>query len=122
MEQRAWKRNSIALDVEIRMWRPDGEVVLKCKTLDVSLAGAELLTYDVTFPRHRVLEVRFTQLRDSSMKQPRILATFLRKTSDGIAIQFRKANNETIKLLQSLILKDKIFNAKINHARYGRVS
>ena len=122
MEQRTWKRDSIALDVEIRMWRPDGEVILKCKTLDVSLAGAELLTYDVTFPRHRVLEIRFTHLRDKSMRQPRILAKFLRKTSGGIAIQFRKANNETIKLLHNLILKDKFINEKIIQARYGRVS
>ncbi len=121
MEQRSWKRNTIALDVEIRMWRPDGEVVLNCKTLDVSLAGAELLTFDVTFPRHRVLEVRFTQLRDKTMKQPRILATFLRKTKDGIAIQFRKANNETITLLHGLIIKDKLFAAKTTQARYGRV-
>jgi len=122
MEQRTWKRDSIALDVEISMWRPDGQVVLNCKTLDVSMAGAELLTYDVTFPKHRVLEIRFTQMCGKTLKRPRILAKFLRKTNDGIAIQFRKADNETLKFLQKMILKDKFINTKINQLRYGQVS
>jgi len=119
MEKRTWKRDSIALDVEIRMWRRDGEDILNCKTLDVCLGGAELLTYESTFPRHRVLEVRFSQMHGKGMRQPRILAKFIRKTRDGVAIQFTKANNETLKVLQSLILKDKIFKAKSRHLNYS---
>lgn len=118
MEKRTWKRDSIALDIEIRMWRRDGEDIVNCKTLDVGLGGAELLTYDSTFPKHRVLEVRFPQLRNLDMKQPRILAKFKRKTRVGVVIQFTKANNETLKNLQNLILKDKLFRAKSSQIKY----
>jgi hypothetical protein len=113
MEQRTWKRDSIALNMEIRMWRPEGEQVVNCKTLDVSLGGAELLCYGTSFPRHRVLEIRFSHMCNKRIKQPRILAKFIRKTQHGIAIQFLKANNETLRSLQSLILKDKIMQNKI---------
>ena len=114
MEQRTWKRDSVALDVEIRMWRRGGEDVVNCKTLDIGLGGAEILTYDATFPKHRVLEVRFTQMQNMKLQQSRILAKFLRKTADGVAIQFTKANNETLMILQRLILKDKITRAKFS--------
>ena len=119
MEQRTWNRDSIALDVEVRMWRPEGEQVLKCKTLDVSLGGAELQSYGVSFPRHRVLELRFIQLCNRQIMQPRILAKFIRKTNHGMAIQFLKANNQTIRGLQSLMLKDKILQNKISQMKYA---
>ena len=112
MEHRTWKRDSVALDVEIRMWRRDGEEVVNCKTLDIGLGGAELLTYNATFPKHRVLEVRFAQMHNMKLRQTRILAKFLRKTQDGVAIQFTKANNETLMILQRLILKDKMSQTK----------
>ncbi|HEC29301.1 MAG TPA: PilZ domain-containing protein [Gammaproteobacteria bacterium] len=119
MEQRTWKRDSLALDVEIRMWRPAGEEILCCKTLDVSLGGAELLTHNVTFPKHRVLEIRFSELNGRGLKQSRILGKFIRKTNGGIAIQFRKANNDTLKILQALMVKDRINKKKIEKLKYG---
>jgi len=112
MEQRNWKRDPMSLDVEVRMWRPCGEEVLRCKTLDLSLGGAELETYDVAFPKHRVLEIRFSKLTNCGLKQPRILGKFIRKTNNGMVVQFRKAENETLKCLQYLIAKDKIHNGK----------
>lgn len=118
MEKRTWKRDPVALDVEIRMWRRDGEDIVNCKTLDVCLGGAELLTYNATFPKHRVLEVRFPQLSHMKMRQPRILAKFIRKTSQGVAIQFTKANNETIKNLQGLIIDNKILRARLRQSKY----
>jgi len=119
MEQRTWNRNNLALDVEIRLWRPNGEEVLRCKTLDVSLGGAELLTYDVEFPRHRVLEIHFPHLSEKGIKQPRILGKFIRKTDSGIAIQFRKANNETLKQLHTVITRDKMLKSKISRIKHA---
>ena len=119
MEQRAWKRDSLALDVEIRMWRPSGEEILCCKTLDVSLGGAELLTHNVTFPKHRVLEIRFSKLDSLGLKQSRILGKFVRKTKGGIAVQFRKANNDTLKILQTLMIKDRVNRKKMELLKYG---
>ncbi len=116
MEQRNWNRDAIALDVEIKMWRPEGEQVLRCKTLDVSLGGAELLSCAVKFPKHRVLELRFPQICGTQVKQPRMLAKFIRNTDRGMAIQFLKANNETLRALQALILKDKIMQTKLNNS------
>lgn len=106
MEQRTWKREHLNLDIEIRMWRPDGEEIIRCKTLDVSLGGAELQTFDITFPKHRVLEVFFPELRHYGLRQPRILGKFVRKTDKGMAIQFRKASNETITALYRMMKKD----------------
>lgn len=119
MEQRTWKRDAMSLDVEIRMWRPNGEEVLRCKTLDLSLGGAELQTYDVAFPKHRVLEIRINQLGDFGLKQHRILGKFIRKTNNGMAVQFRKANNETIKVLQYLISKDRVQKERGQDIKYG---
>jgi len=119
MEQRTWKRGEMSLDVEIRMWRPNGEEVLRCKTLDLSLGGAELQTYDVAFPKHRVLEIRINQLNEFGLKQHRILGKFIRKTNNGMAVQFRKANNDTIKVLQYIISKDKIQKEKHQQVKFG---
>jgi len=118
MEQRTWNRNNLALDVEIRLWRPNGEEVLRCKTLDLSLGGAELLTYDVDFPKHRVLEVHFPHLVKQGVKQHRILGKFIRKTDSGIAIQFRKAHNETLRQLHSAITRDKQLKSKISRIKH----
>ena len=119
MEHRTWKRDSLNLEIEIHMWRPDGEEVLRCKTKDVSLGGAELLTYDVSFPKHRVLEIWFSELKKAGTEKTRILGKFIRKTDNGIAIQFRKANNETLKKLQYLIVKDSSLKSKVKQLDYG---
>jgi len=119
MEQRTWKRDEMSLDVEVRMWRPDGEEVLRCKTLDLSLGGAELETFDVAFPKHRVLEIRINQLSDCGLEKHRILGKFIRKTNNGMVVQFRKANNETIKALQCMIAKDRSMKAKFQQVKYG---
>ena len=119
MEHRTWKRDSLNLEIEIRMWRPDGEEVLRCKTKDVSLGGAEILTYDVSFPKHRVLEIWFSDLKNSDAEKTRILGKFIRKTNNGIAIQFRKANNDTIRNLQRLIVKDTSLKTKVKQLSYG---
>jgi len=119
MEQRAWKRDPMSLDVEIRMWRPDGEDILKCQTLDLSLGGAALQTNEHSFPKHRVLEIRINQLNKYRLKQPRILGKFIRKTNDGMVIKFSKADNETIKALHCLIAKDRMLKAKFDQLKYG---
>lgn len=119
MDQRSWKRDTMTLDVEIRMWRPDGEDILKCQTLDLSLGGAELHTDDLTFPKHRVLEIRFNQLSKYKLKQPRILGKFVRKTHKGMVVQFSKAENDTIKALHHLIAKDRMQKEKFQQIKYG---
>ena len=117
MEQRTWKRDNVNLDIEIRMWRPTGEEVIRCKTLDVSLGGAEIQTFDITFPKHRVLEVFFPEMQRYGLRQPRILGKFVRKTTNGMAIQFRKANNETITALYRLVAQDKGLKNKVSQSR-----
>lgn len=120
MERRIWTRNSVALDVEIKMWRPEGEQVLRCKTVNVCLGGIEILCYGNSFPQHRVLELRFTKLCNSHIRQPRILSKFIRATERGMVIQFLKANNDTLKGLQQLMLKDKIMQNRMNQPNCRR--
>lgn len=103
MECRHWQRRKIPFEVEVSLWHRNGEQTVVCKTYDVSMSGALLLTHELGFPKHRLLEVRFKALERLQLKQPRIIARAIRKDSSGIAVRFRKADRETIKALHKML-------------------
>lgn len=103
MECRHWQRRKIPFEVEVSLWHRTGEQTVVCKTYDISMSGALLLTHELGFPKHRLLEVRFKALDRLQLKQPRIIARAIRKDSDGIAVRFRKADRETIRALHKML-------------------
>ena len=103
MECRHWQRRKIPFEVEVSLWHRNGEQTVVCKTHDVSMSGALLLTQELGYPKHRLLEIRFKALNRLSLKQPRIIARAIRKDANGIAVRFRKADRDTIKALHKML-------------------
>ena len=62
MEYREWQRRLIPFEVEVRLWHRQGEQVIKCKTRNISMNGAFLITDELGFPRYRLLELRFAAM------------------------------------------------------------
>jgi len=103
MEGRHWKRRKIPFEVRVSLWHRNGEQTITCKTYDVSMSGALLLTHELGYPKHRLLEIRFKALNHLKLKQPRIIARTVRKDANGIAVRFRKADRDTIKALHKML-------------------
>jgi hypothetical protein len=103
MEYRNWQRRRIPLEVEVSLWHRGGEQTVVCKTHDVSMNGALLLTHELGYPKHRLLEIRFKALSHLQLKQPRIIARAIRKNPNGIAVRFRKADRDTIRALHKML-------------------
>lgn len=101
--QRAVARQQLCLKMEISLWQRDRVKVVTCHSRDISLRGAFLTTTELGFPKFRTLEVRIPFLPDMGIHKPRILARAVRKTDNGIAIEFRRAHNTTLHALQELL-------------------
>jgi len=103
MESRNWQRRNIGFDVEVRLWHKDGEQLVNCKTRDISMGGAFLLTNELGFPKHRLLNIRFPALKRLALDKPNIIARATRKEDEGIAICFSKAERETIRAMHKML-------------------
>lgn len=103
MESRHWQRRQISFDVEVRLWHKSGDQVVQCKTRDISMGGAFLMTEELGFPKHRLLEVRFPALQRLHLKQPSIIARAVRREGKGLAIHFSKADRETIRAMHKML-------------------
>ena len=103
MESRNWERRNIGFDIEVRLWHKAGEQVINCKTRDISMGGAFLLTNELGYPKHRLLEVRFPALQRLMLRQPHIIARATRKEDCGIAIRFSKADGDTIRAMHKML-------------------
>jgi len=118
MESRNWQRRQIAFDVEVKLWHRGGEQKIACKTQDVSMGGALLLTDELGFPKHRLLEIRFPALRNLQLKQPQIIARAVRKQAKGLAIRFSKADRETIRAMHKMLQWRSYYPIEAKQRRY----
>ena len=118
MESRQWQRRQIMFDVEVRIWHRDGDEVIACKTSDVSMGGAFLLTDKLGFPKHRLLEISFPALNRLKLKHPHIIARAVRKQGKGLAIRFSKANRETIQAMHKMLQWRSYYPIESRHRRY----
>ncbi len=118
MESRNWQRRQIMFDVEIRIWHRGGEQVIACKTSDVSMGGAFLLTEELGFPKHRLLEVTFPALKRLKLKHPQIIARAVRKQAKGLAVRFSKADRETIRAMHKMLQWRSYYPIETKHRRY----
>jgi len=103
MESRNWQRRNIGFDVEVRLWHKEGEQVVNCKTRDISMGGAFLLTNELGYPKHRLLDISFPALRRLALSKPNIIAKATRKEDEGLAIRFSKAERETIRAMHKML-------------------
>jgi len=118
MESRNWQRRQIMFDVEVRIWHRGGEQVISCKTSDVSMGGAFLLTEELGFPKHRLLEISFPALNRLKLKNPTIIARAIRKQGKGLAVRFSKADRETIRAMHKMLQWRSYFPVEAKHRRY----
>ncbi|MCK4743980.1 MAG: PilZ domain-containing protein [Sulfuriflexus sp.] len=118
MESRNWQRRQIKFDVEIRLWRRGGEQLIACKTQDVSMGGAFLLTEELGFPKHRLLEISFPALQRLQLKQPVIIARAIRKEGKGLAVRFSKADRETIRAMHKMLQWRSYYPIETKQRRY----
>ncbi len=114
MESRNWQRRPINFDVEVRLWQKTGEQVINCKTRDLSMGGAFLITEELGFPRHRLLEIRFHALQRLQLKQPQIIARAVRREGNGLAVRFTKADRETIKAMHKMLQWRSYYPTKVS--------
>lgn len=103
MNNRAWQRRSMSLDVEIRLWHRNGEQVIHCKTGNISMIGAFIITTELGFPKRRLVELRFSILDRLSLKQPQILARVVHKGKDGLGLRFCRTDSDTIRALHRML-------------------
>jgi len=103
METRNWQRRKIGFDVEVRLWHKNGEQIVNCKTRDISMGGAFLLTNELGYPKHRLLDVTFPALKHLELNRPSIIARATRKDDEGLAIRFSKAERETIRAMHKML-------------------
>jgi len=103
MNNRAWQRRSMALDVEIRMWRREGDQIIRCKTNNICMTGAYVVTDELGFPKRRLVELHFSILDRLRLKQPRILARIVHKGKDGLGLRFCKTDSATIRALHKML-------------------
>lgn len=118
MESRNWQRRQIVLDVEIRIWHRSGEQVIACKTKDISMGGAFLLTEELGFPKHRLLKITFPALNRLKLKNPQITARAVRKQSKGLAVRFSKADRETIRAMHKMLQWRSYYPVEEKQRRY----
>jgi len=118
MESRNWQRRHIAFDVEVRLWHRGGEQNIACKTQDVSMGGAFLLTDELGFPKHRLLEIRFPALRGLQLNQPQIIARAVRKQGKGLAVRFSKADRDTIRAMHKMLQWRSYYPIETKQRRY----
>ena len=118
MESRNWQRRQITFDVEVRLWHRGGEQNIACKTQDVSMGGALLLTDELGFPKHRLLEISFPALRSLQLKQPKIIARAVRKQANGLAVRFSKADRETIRAMHKMLQWRSYYPIEAKRRRY----
>lgn len=118
MESRNWQRRQITFDVEVRLWHRGGEQIIACKTQDVSMGGAFLLTDELGFPKHRLLEISFPALQRLQLKQPHIIARAIRKQGKGLAIRFSKADRETIRAMHKMLQWRSYYPIETKSRRY----
>lgn len=100
---RTFPRRELSLPMEISLWRRNEIQVINCLSRDISLRGAFLYTTELGFPKFRTLEVRILSLLNRTTVKSRILARAVRKTDDGVAIEFRRAHNTILFALQQLL-------------------
>lgn len=118
MESRNWQRRQIMFDVEVRIWHRGGEQIISCKTSDVSMGGAFLLTEELGFPKHRLLEINFPALERLKLRNPTIIARAIRKQGKGLAVRFRKADRDTIRAMHKMLQWRSYFPVETKHRRY----
>ncbi len=118
MESRNWQRRQIMFDVEVRIWHRGGEKVISCKTNDVSMGGAFLLTDELGFPKHRLLEISFPALSRLKLKNPIIIARAIRKQGKGLAVRFSKADRETIRAMHKMLQWRSYYPIETKQRRY----
>jgi len=118
MESRNWQRRQIAFDVQVRLWHRGGEQLIACKTQDVSMGGALLLTDELGFPKHRLLEIIFPALQRLQLKQPNIIARAVRKQEQGLAVRFSKADRETIRAMHKMLQWRSYYPIETKRRRY----
>lgn len=118
MESRNWQRRHITFDVEVRIWHRGGEQMVACKTADVSMGGAFLLTEELGFPKHRLLEITFPALSRLKLKNPLIIARAIRKQGKGIAVRFSKADRETIRAMHKMLQWRSYYPIETKQRRY----
>jgi len=118
MESRNWQRRQITFDVQVRLWHRGGEQLIACKTQDVSMGGALLLTDELGFPKHRLLEIIFPALQRLQLKQPNIIARAVRKQEQGLAVRFSKADRETIRAMHKMLQWRSYYPIEAKRRRY----
>jgi len=118
MESRNWQRRQITFDVQVRLWHRGGEQLIACKTQDVSMGGALLLTNELGFPKHRLLEIIFPALQRLQLKQPNIIARAVRKQEQGLAVRFSKADRETIRAMHKMLQWRSYYPIETKRRRY----
>ena len=118
MESRNWQRRQITFDVQVRLWHRGGEQLIACKTQDVSMGGALLLTNELGFPKHRLLEIIFPALQRLQLKQPNIIARAVRKQEQGLAVRFSKADRETIRAMHKMLQWRSYYPIEAKRRRY----
>ena len=103
MNKRSWQRRNMSLDVEVRLWRRQGEQVINCKTRNVCMTGTYISTTELGFPKRRLVELRFTILDRLRLKHPEILARVVHKGKDGLGLRFCKTDSATIRALHRML-------------------
>ena len=86
-EKRKHFRKNISADVDIAIWRLDGENTLSCKTKDISTGGAFLNTGDLRKTKTVPIHLRLMNRKKENINP--IYLKVIRKTSEGTAVEFR---------------------------------
>jgi len=118
MEYREWQRRLIPFEVEVRLWHRQGEQIIKCKTRNISMNGAFLITDQLGFPRYRMLELRFAAMDRLKLPQTHIIAKAIRQEKDGLAVRFTKADRESIRALHKILQWRSYFPVGHKQRRY----
>ncbi len=103
MNKRTWQRRNMSLDVEVRLWRRQGEQVVNCKTRNVCMTGTYINTTELGFPKRRLVELRFSVLDRLRLKRPEILARVVHSGKDGLGLRFCTTDHDTIRALHRML-------------------
>ena len=93
----------MSLDVEVKLWRRQGEQVVNCKTGNICMTGTYINTSELGFPKRRLVELRFAILDRLRLKHPEILARVVHKGKDGLGLRFCKTDSATIRALHRML-------------------
>lgn len=93
----------MSLDVEVKLWRRQGEQVINCKTRNICMTGTFINTSELGFPKRRLVELRFPILDRLRLEHPEILARVVHEGEDGLGLRFCKTDNATIRALHRML-------------------